>query len=56
MISAGVTPDFQKPKAARGQCWTSIAMLVSLCLLPTIIFCAKFFMGFWDAFYVHIQQ
>jgi Zn-dependent protease with chaperone function len=55
MITAGVTPDFPKPKAAKGQCWTSHLMLANLFLLPTIIFCTKVFMGLWDAFHVHVQ-
>ena len=46
MLNAGVTPNYAKPKPAKGQCWTSYLMMGGLVILP-------FAIGFIRAFVAH---
>ena len=37
MVAAGVTPDYPRPKAAKGQCWTSYLVFASMVLIPVLV-------------------
>jgi Zn-dependent protease with chaperone function len=49
MIAAGVTPDYPKPAPAKGQCWTSRAMLFAVILSPIATSAVKLAMDILDA-------
>jgi len=35
-MAAGLTPDYPRPKAAKGLCWTSYLVFASLVLMPVM--------------------